>query len=88
MEYNDEILLLWKLYKEIRPKIRECILQHEHYIDRSWYDTQVEYYESKLKEYNELLLRQNNLTEKLCNKYEEQINILKEHLKIYQEKEV
>lgn len=86
MEYNDEILLLWKLYKEIRPKIRESILQHEHYIDRSWYDTQVEYYESKFKEYNELLLKQNNLTEKLCNKYEEQINILKEHLKIYQEK--
>ena len=39
MEYNEEILLLWKLYKEIRPKVKESILQHEHYIERSWYDT-------------------------------------------------
>lgn len=71
MEYNDEILLLWKLYKEIRPKVKESILQHEHYIERSWYDTQVEYYESKLKETTNLALKQNSLMEKLCNKYEE-----------------
>lgn len=88
MEYNDEILLLWKLYKEIRPKVKESILQHEHYIEKSWYNTQVEYYESKLKEATNLTLKQNSITEKLCNKYEEQINILKEHLKIYQEKEI
>lgn len=87
MEYNEEILLLWKLYKEIRPKVKESILQHEHYIERSWYDTQVEYYESKFKEYKNLLLKQNNLTEKLCEKYDEQINILKETIKAYQEKE-
>ena len=87
MEYNEEILLLWKLYKEIRPKVKESILQHEHYIERSWYDTQVEYYESKFKEYKNLLLKQNNLTEKLCEKYDEQINILKETIKVYQEKE-
>jgi hypothetical protein len=55
MEYNEEILLLWKLYKELRPKIRESILQHEHYIERSWYDTQLEYYESKIKEYKNIL---------------------------------
>ena len=88
MEYNEEILLLWKLYKEIRPKVKESILQHEHYIERNWYNTQVEYYESKLKEATNLALKQNSITEKLCNKYEEQINILKEHLKIYQEKEI
>ena len=35
MEYNEEILLLWKLYKELRPKIKESILEHEHYIKRS-----------------------------------------------------
>ena len=87
MEYNEEILLLWKLYKEIRPKVKESILQHEHYIERSWYDTQVEYYESKFKEYKNLLLKQNNLTEKLCEKYDEQINILKETIKTYQKKE-
>jgi len=39
MEYNEEILLLWKLYKEIRPKVKESILQHEHYIERNWYNT-------------------------------------------------
>ena len=87
MEYNEEILLLWKLYKEIRPKVRESILQHEHYVEKNWYDTQVEYYKSKLKDATNLVLKQNSITEKLCNKYEEQINILKERLKIYQEKD-
>ena len=93
MEYNEEILLLWKLYKEIRPKVRESILQHENYIDRSWYDTQLEYYEPKIKEYErllkereELLYKQQDLIEKLCNKYEEQISILKETIKTYQNK--
>lgn len=93
MEYNEEILLLWKLYKEIRPKVRESILQHENYIERSWYDTQLEYYEPKIKEYEkllkereELLHKQQDLMEKLCNKYEEQINILKETIKTYQNK--
>lgn len=55
MEYNEEILLLWRLYKEIRPKVRESILQHEHYIERSWYNNQVEFYESKIKEYEKEL---------------------------------
>jgi len=100
MEYNEEILLLWKLYKEIRPKVKESILQHENYIERSWYDTQLEYYEPKIKEYEELfkeqekllkereelLYKQQDLTEKLCNKYEEQISILKETIKTYQNK--
>ena len=93
MEYNEEILLLWKLYKELRPKIRESILQHEHYIERSWYDTQIAYYEPKIEEYKkllkereELLYKQQDLLEKLCNKYEEQINILKETIKTYQNK--
>ena len=93
MEYNEEILLLWKLYKELRPKIRESILQHEHYIERSWYDTQLKYYEPKIKEYEkllkereELLYKQQDLIEKLCNKYEEQISILKETIKTYQNK--
>ena len=86
MEYNEEILLLWKLYKELRPKIRESILQHEHYIEGSWYDTQLEYYESKIKEYEKLLNKQQDLIEKLCNKYEEQISILKETIKTYQNK--
>ena len=93
MEYNEEILLLWKLYKEIRPKVRESILQHENYIERSWYDTQLKYYEPKIKEYEkllkereELLYKQQNLMEKLCNKYEEQISILKETIKTYQNK--
>ena len=91
--YNEEILLLWKLYKELRPKIRESILQHEHYIERSWYDTQIAYYEPKIEEYKkllkereELLYKQQDLLEKLCNKYEEQINILKETIKTYQNK--
>jgi flagellar capping protein FliD len=91
MEYNEEILLLWKLYKEIRPKVKESILQHENYIDKSWYDTQLEYYEPKIKEYEkllkereELLYKQQDLIEKLCDKYEEQISILKETIKTYQ----
>jgi hypothetical protein len=29
MKYDEEILLLWKLYKEIRPKIKESLLQYE-----------------------------------------------------------
>lgn len=93
MEYNEEILLLWKLYKEIRPKVKESILQHGNYIERSWYDTQLEYYESKIKEYEklikkreELLYKQQDLIEKLCNKYEEQISILKDTIKTYQNK--
>ena len=93
MKYNEEILLLWKLYKEIRPKVKESILQHENYIERSWYDTQLEYYEPKIKEYEkllkereELLYKQQDLIEKLCNKYEEQISILKETIKTYQNK--
>ena len=93
MEYNEEILLLWKLYKELRPKIRESILQYEHYIERDWYDTQIAYYEPKIEEYKkllkereELLYKQQDLLEKLCNKYEEQINILKETIKTYQNK--
>ena len=93
MEYNEEILLLWKLYKGIRPKVKESILQHENYIERSWYDTQLEYYEPKIKEYEkllkergELLYKQQNLIEKLCNKYEEQISTLKETIKTYQNK--
>ena len=92
MEYNEEILLLWKLYKELRPKIRESIIQHEHYIERSWYDTKLEYYESKIKEYKNilkerenLLSKYHNLTKELCNKYEEQISILKERIKISSE---
>ena len=32
MEYNDEILLLQKLYKEIRPKIKENIITTGEYI--------------------------------------------------------
>ena len=91
MEYNEEILLLWKLYKELRPKIRESILQHEHYVERSQYDTQLEYYESKIKEYKnilkereDLLSKYSNLTTELCNKYEERINILEEKIKISQ----
>ena len=86
MEYNEEILLLWKLYKEIRPKVRESILQHENYIERSWYNTQLEYYESKIKEYEKLFNKQQDLIETLCNKHEEQINILKETIKTYQNK--
>lgn len=93
MEYNEEILLLWKLYKEIRPKVKESILQYGNYIERSWYNTQLEYYESKIKEYEkllkkreELLYKQQDLIEKLCNKYEEQISILKETIKTYQNK--
>jgi len=61
MEYNEEIILLWKLYKEIRPKIRESILQHENYIEKSWYDTQVEYYKSKTEEYKKVLEERENL---------------------------
>jgi hypothetical protein len=64
MEYNEEILLLWKLYKELRPKIRESILQHENYIERSWYDTQLEYYESKIKEYKNILEERGELLNK------------------------
>ena len=93
MEYNDEILLLWKLYKEVRPKVKESILQHENYIEKSWYNTQLEYHESKIKEYEkllkereELLYKQQDLTEKLCNKYEKQIGVLKEIIKTYQNK--
>lgn len=73
MEYNEEILLLWKLYKEIRPKVRESILQHEHYIEKSWYDTQVEYYENKIKEYNQKLNSYKDI--------QERINILEQSIK-------
>ena len=73
MEYNEEILLLWKLYKEIRPKVRESILQHEHYIERDWYDTQVEYYENKIKEYNQKLNSYKDI--------QERVNILEQSIK-------
>ena len=51
MEYNDEILLLWKLYKEIRPKIKENIITTGEYIRKEFYDTQTKYYEEKIEEY-------------------------------------
>lgn len=77
MEYDEEIILLWRLYKEIRPKVKESILQYEQYIEKSWYNNQVEYYESKIEEYKnllneriDLLNKQQDLIEKLYNKYE------------------
>ena len=56
MEYNEEILLLWKLYKELRPKIKENILTTGEYIKKEFYDVQVKYYENKIEE-----LQNNNI---------------------------
>lgn len=92
MEYNEEILLLWKLYKEIRPKIKENILTTGEYIRKEFYDTQSKYYEEKIKEYkNEIYELKNYLTkydnlEKRINEipdiYSECLELLKYTLKI------
>lgn len=50
MEYNEEIILLWKLYKEIRPKVKESILLTGEYIKKEFYDTQIEFYQNKVEE--------------------------------------
>lgn len=53
MEYNEEILLLWKLYKELRPKIKENILTTGEYIKKEFYDTQLDYYKNKIEDLEE-----------------------------------
>ena len=73
MEYNEEIILLWKLYKELRPKVRESILQHENYIEKSWYDTQLNYYEDLIKQYKIKLEHYKNIEERI-SKLEESLN--------------
>ena len=80
MEYNEEILLLWKLYKEIRPKIKESLLQHEQYISKDKYNFEIEKYKSKYIECNDLLSKYQELTPKLCEKYDQIISQLKERI--------
>lgn len=53
MEYNEEILLLWKLYKELRPKVKENILTTGEYIKKEFYDTQLDYYKNKIENLEE-----------------------------------
>lgn len=53
MEYNEEIFLLWKLYKELRPKIKENILTTGEYIRKEFYDTQLDYYKNKIEDLEE-----------------------------------
>lgn len=54
MEYNEEILLLWKLYKNLRPKIKESILQQEDYVRRSDYLKKLEDMEEKISEISKI----------------------------------
>lgn len=80
MKYDEEILLLWKLYKEIRPKIKESLLQYEQYVSKDKYNFEIEKYKSKYIECNDLLLEYQELTPKLCNKYDQIIAQLKEEI--------
>lgn len=92
MEYNDEILLLWKLYKKIRPKIKENIITTGEYIKKEFYDNQIKYYEDKIKEYKNTIHelqdcfnRYNNLEKRIDDipdTYLECLELLKFTLKI------
>ena len=63
MEYNEEIFLLWKLYKELRPKVKETILQHEHYVTENQYNTQIKYYKDLENQYKEKLENYSSIIE-------------------------
>lgn len=65
MKYDEEILLLWKLYKEIRPKVRESIIQYEHYIEKDYYNEQIEYYKNKIEEYKEILSKYKTIEDRI-----------------------
>lgn len=65
MEYNEEILLMWKLYKELRPKIRECILQYEGYSTKEWLEQTEQYYKNKIEDYQEIIKTQRELIKQL-----------------------
>lgn len=80
MKYDEEILLLWKLYKEIRPKIKESLLQYEQYISKDKYIFEIEKYKSKYIECNDLLSKYQELTPELCEKYDQIIAQLKEKI--------
>ena len=80
MEYNEEILLLWKLYKELRPKIKESIFQYEQYVSKDKYNSEIEKYKSKYIKCNDLLLQYQELTPKLCSNYAQIIVQLKERI--------
>lgn len=86
MEYNDEILLLWKLYKEIRPKIKENIITTGEYIRKEFYDTQIEYYKNKIEEIEDKIkyLKDNYLEKvlKFSQLYDESSDLLQFILKI------
>lgn len=86
MEYNDEILLLWKLYKEIRPKIKENIITTGEYIRKEFYDTQIEYYKNKTEEIeDEIKFLKDNYLEKILKfsqLYDESSDLLQFILKI------
>lgn len=86
MKYDEKILLLWKLYKEIRPKIKESLLQYEQYIPKDKYNSEIEKYKSKYIECNNLLLKYQELTPKLCNKYDQIIAQLKEKIEELEKK--
>lgn len=76
MKYNEEIILLWKLYKDLRPKVKESILQHENYVEKSWYDTQLNYYENLIKEYKTKLDKYKDIEERI-HKLEKSLKNLK-----------
>ena len=80
MQYDEEIFLLWKLYKELRPKIKESIFQHEQYVSKDKYNSEIEKYKSKYIKCNDLLLQYQELIPKLCNNYAQIIVQLKEKI--------
>ena len=85
MEYNEEILLLWKLYKELRPKIKENILTTGEYIKKEFYDAQMKYYENKIEEIQnniEYLKEDLSYRIKFSELYNESTNLFQFILKI------
>lgn len=86
MEYNEEILLLWKLYKELRPKIKENILTTGEYIKKEFYDVQIKYYENKIEEIQnnniEYLKKDLLYKTKFSELYDESTNLFQFILKI------
>ncbi len=93
MEYNNEILLLWKLYKEIRPKIKESILATGEFVEEELYNSQINYYQNKIEEVqNEIkylkedclhkLEQLENRTSNFSELYNESTNLIQFILKI------
>lgn len=93
MEYNDEILLLWKLYKEIRPKVKESILATGEFVEEELYNSQINYYKDKVEKLqNETtylkdecfckLKQLESRTSKFTELYDESSNLIQFILKI------